>query len=96
LEAEAFLIGHWKNFEELERNISLPELEVIVDAAREKEFNRNKFMAALKGIDLDANAAGSAQDRFEEAKARAYAKAAGKSEEEAVLGELGWGIEEED
>lgn len=77
-------------------NLSLPELEAILQAEREREFNRNKFMAALKGIDLDANAAKSTQDRFDEVVAEAYAELEGKTEEEFTLGQLGWGVEEEE
>jgi hypothetical protein len=77
-------------------NISLPELEAILEAERERQYNQNRFAAALKGIDLDAGAAESAEERFEAVKAKALASLSGKSEEEYTLGELGLGIEEED
>lgn len=48
-----FLLGHWQNYEELEETLSLPELMATLTAAQEAEYRRNKFMAALKGIDLD-------------------------------------------
>ena len=96
MEAEAFLLGQWRNFDELEVNLSLPELEAILDAERERQYNQNKFLAALKGIDLDANAAKSAQERFEEVVEAAYAQLEGVSEEEYTFGQLGWGVEEED
>jgi hypothetical protein len=53
LEAEAMLLGNWKNFEELETEISLEELNLIVRAGREKERRDHEFAAALKGIRLD-------------------------------------------
>lgn len=47
------LLGIWKNIAELEAELSLPELEAMLKAYREQENRRNKFAAALKGIDLD-------------------------------------------
>lgn len=96
MEAEAFLIGQWRNFEELEVNLSLPELEAIIDAERDRQYTQNKFLAALKGIDLDAGAAESVQSRFDDIVAEAYAELEGVSEEEFTLGQLGWGVEEEE
>lgn len=90
------MIGQWKNFDELELNLSLPELEFILDAHREQQQNQNRFLAALKGIDLDAGAAQSAQDRFDDIVAEVYAEAEGVSEDEYTLGSLGWGVEDED
>lgn len=43
----------WDNYEELEEKLSLDELMATLDAAREREHRQNKFMAALKGIDID-------------------------------------------
>lgn len=98
MEAEAFLLGHWKNFEELEANISLPELEAILTAAREREHARNKFAAALQGHDLDGNNE-SVEERFRKAELAAHAQLAGKSEEEYELsdehGFFGFETEEE-
>ena len=53
MEAEAFLLGQWRNFEEMENNLTIEELLKILDAAREKETNQRKFMAQLQGINLD-------------------------------------------
>jgi hypothetical protein len=53
LESEVFLLGHWKNFDELETNLSLEELTALLEAARKKDFQDKKFMASLQGIDLD-------------------------------------------
>jgi hypothetical protein len=47
------LLGIWKNVAELEECLSLPELEAMLKASREQENRRNKFAAALKGINLD-------------------------------------------
>jgi len=54
LEAEVFLLGHWKNFQELEDNLSLEELQATLDAIRKKEEREREFLAALNGVDLTA------------------------------------------
>jgi hypothetical protein len=53
LEAEVFVLGIWKNYEELESSISLPELLVTIESRRELDYNEKKFLAAMQGIDLD-------------------------------------------
>jgi hypothetical protein len=53
LESEVFLLGHWKNFEELEENLSIDELNALVDASRKKEEREMRFLAAINGVDLD-------------------------------------------
>jgi len=51
------LLGHWKNYDELESNLSLEELMVTLNAARDREYRERKFLAAMQGVDLDeANA----------------------------------------
>jgi len=53
LEAEVFLLGHWKNYDELESSISIEELLATLKAMHDKEDRQNKFMAALQGIELE-------------------------------------------
>ena len=53
MESEAFLAGHWKNFDELESNLSIEELNAVVDAIRKKDYEEKKFLAALQGVDLE-------------------------------------------
>lgn len=48
------LLGNWKDFAELENSLSLPELEAMLAAYREREYRQHKFSAAIAGIDLDA------------------------------------------
>lgn len=55
LEAEVFVTGAWKNYEELEEELSLIELVHTVSAMRNRDYENKKFTAALKGIDLDEN-----------------------------------------
>lgn len=50
---EVFLLGHWKDYEELESSLSMPELAATLKAMYETERRRQKFMAALQGIDID-------------------------------------------
>lgn len=49
-------------------------------------------MAALQGVDLDG-ANESDEERFERIRRQAQAQLAGKSEEELVLGDIGFGYE---
>lgn len=94
LEAEVFLLGQWKNFDDLEESLSLPELNAIVGAKREQQYEQNKFAAALKGVDLDKSSGSeSPEERFERIKRQAQAKAEGKSETEVEFSELGFGVE---
>lgn len=88
------MLGIWKNVEELEESICLEELELIIKAARDREHRHNKFMAALKGINLDEN--NDAKERFDAVKRRAEAKRQGKSVESLEFAELGLDIVEED
>ena len=48
-----FLLGHWKNYDELEESLSFDELLITVNAIRDKDARDKKFMAMLQGIDLD-------------------------------------------
>jgi hypothetical protein len=53
LESEVFLLGIWKNFEELETSISIEELMQILSITRELDYEEKKFLAALQGVNLD-------------------------------------------
>ena len=55
LESEVFLLGIWKNFDELESSISIEELMQVLSITRELDYEEKKFLAALQGVDLDAN-----------------------------------------
>ena len=46
-------MGHWRNFEELEKNLTIEELLKVLDASREKDISNRKFLAQLQGINLD-------------------------------------------
>ena len=74
LESEAFLLGIWKDFDELERSMSMPELVAILGEKRELDYNERKFMAALQGVDLDKESGKAQGDPWEEMKARVFSK----------------------
>lgn len=56
------MLGNWKNYEELESNLSLDELFAIIKASREKENREQRFVAAINGIDVDSNEEKATQD----------------------------------
>ena len=70
LEAEAFLTGIWKNFEELEASISMPELTLLLATKRDLEYQDKKFSAAMQGVNLDEESGKT--DAWEEMKARVF------------------------
>jgi type 1 fimbria pilin len=77
LETEVFLLGIWKNFDELESSISIEELMQILSVTRDLDYEEKKFSAALQGIDLDANSGKSdekvrGQKEWEDLKARVF------------------------
>lgn len=84
--------GAWKNFEDLEDNLTLEELQQIVESFRDLEHQRFKMQAALQGVDLDKER--NAQTEFDKVKMRAEAKISGKTEEEYEFGLVGIAVED--
>jgi hypothetical protein len=72
LEAEAFLLGIWKDYEELETSMSMPELTETLNIKRELDYSDKKFYAAIQGVDLDKNTKRS--NAWEDMKARVFSK----------------------
>lgn len=72
LEAEVFLLGIWKDYEELEISLSMPELMSTLSSKRELDYNEKRFAASLKGINLDEQVG--KKDAWEEMKARVFSK----------------------
>jgi len=70
LEAEVFLLGIWKDYEDLELSMSMPELSATLNAKREAEYSEKKFLAAIQGIDIDKQSG--KKDEWEEMKARVF------------------------
>ena len=72
LEAEVFLLGIWKNYEELELQISIPELMATLETRRDLDYQEKKFLAAIQGVDLDKNSGQAPENKWEEMKARVF------------------------
>jgi hypothetical protein len=70
LESEAFLIGIWKDYEELEESLSMPELTATIKIKRELDYSDKKFAAAMQGVDLDKNSGNS--NAWEDMKAKVF------------------------
>jgi len=77
LETEVFILGIWKNFDELESNISMPELMAILESRRELDYNEKKFLAAMQGVDLDEASKKNEPDPWEAMKARVASQVSG-------------------
>jgi hypothetical protein len=81
LESEVFLLGIWKNFDELESSISIEELMQVLSITRDLDYEEKKFSAALQGIDLDSQSGKSSgevkgQQEWENMKARVFSRGA--------------------
>jgi hypothetical protein len=74
LESEAFLIGIWKDYNELEESLSMAELTATIKIKRELDYSDKKFAAAMQGVDLDKNSGGG--NEWEDMKARVFSKGA--------------------
>lgn len=72
LESEVFLLGIWKDYEELETSMSMPELTATLNIKRELDYQDKKFYAAIQGVDLDKNTKKS--NAWEDMKARVFSK----------------------
>lgn len=77
LETEVFLLGAWKNYEELEISMSMPELLKTISTKRELDHIEKKFLAAMQGVDIDKD---KEDDKWQEMKNRILYK--GKSEDD--------------
>jgi hypothetical protein len=75
LESEVFLLGIWKDYQELEKSLSMPELMATLEVSRELDYAEKKFMAAIQGVDLDKESGkGKGQQEWEDMKARVFSK----------------------
>jgi hypothetical protein len=73
LESEVFTLGIWKNYEELEVSLSIPELMQTLSSKRELDYEEKKFLAAIQGVDLENNSQnGKGQKEWEDMKARVF------------------------
>lgn len=76
LEAEAFLLGIWKDYDELEKSMSMPELIATLEIKRESEYSEKKFLAAMQGVDLDKQSGNTDQNAWEKMKAKYFSNGA--------------------
>ena len=72
LESEVFLLGIWKDYDELERSLSMQEITAILNVKREEDYSTKKFLAAMQGVDLDKNA--NKSNAWEDMKARVFSR----------------------
>jgi hypothetical protein len=77
LEAEVFLLGIWKDYQQLEVSLSMPELMITLEQKREAEYQEKKFLAAMQGVDLDETSGQKEEDPWEAMKARVAAATSG-------------------
>jgi hypothetical protein len=72
LESEIFLLGIWKDYEQLETSLSMPEMLITLEIKRELDYSEKKFLAAIQGVDLDKQSG--KQNAWEDMKARVFSK----------------------
>jgi hypothetical protein len=70
IEAQVFIMGMWKNYDELETNMSMPELLITLETSRELDYDEKRFLAAMQGVDLDEEVGTKEVDPWEAMKAR--------------------------
>jgi hypothetical protein len=70
LESEVFLLGIWKDYDQLESSLSMSELTSILNVSREQDYQNKKFLAAMQGVDLDQSSG--KKNEWEEMKARVF------------------------
>jgi hypothetical protein len=77
LEAEVFILGIWKDYQELEESLSMPELMVTLSSKRELDYEEKKFLAAIQGVDLEGSTnPNKGQKEWEDMKARVFSRGA--------------------
>jgi hypothetical protein len=85
LEAEVFLLGIWKDYQELETSLSMPELMATLEVIRELDYTEKKFLAAIQGVDLDKESnKDKGQKEWEDMKARVFSKGATKDSNDVL------------
>jgi hypothetical protein len=75
LESEVFMLGIWKNYDEMEKSISMPELLATLSSKRELDYQEKKFLAAIQGVDLDGDKKRE-ENAWEKMKAKVFSKGA--------------------
>jgi hypothetical protein len=83
LEAEAFLLGIWKDYEQLESSLSMPELMATLESKRELDYQEKKFLAAIQGVDIDKDNKKSS-NAWEQMKAKVFSGGTTKDPNDVV------------
>lgn len=73
IESEVFLLGIYKDYEELESSLSLQELLSVVNMRRDLDYEEKKFLASIQGIDIEKGNKKEV-DPWEAMKARVFSK----------------------
>jgi hypothetical protein len=77
IESEVFLLGIWKDYNELEASLSLAEIMAILSSKRELDYQEKKFFASIQGVDLESDGNEErGQKEWENLKARVFSKGA--------------------
>ena len=75
LESEIFLLGIYKDYDELEKSLSMPELMSTLEVMRDLDYQEKKFLAAMQGVDLDKESGKDrGQKEWEDMKARVFSQ----------------------
>lgn len=88
----------WRNFDELEDSLSLPELDVILKQIRDDEKDTKVFQAAMQGIDLAKHYDNPIEEKKRDIERRAAERIAGSVEavERQEFAEFGISFEIDD
>ena len=79
IESEVFLLGIWKDYNELEESLSLAEIMAILSSKRDLDYQEKKFFAAIQGVDLEGGSEPEkGQKEWEDLKARVFSGGATK------------------
>jgi len=82
LESEVFLLGIWKDYEELETSLSMPEMLATLNSKRDIDHQEKKFLAAIQGVDLDKDSGQT--NAWEDMKARVFSKGQAKDSNDVL------------
>jgi len=64
-------LGNWKNYEEIEENLSMPEILQTIRSMQKAEVDKRKFLASIQGIDLGNEEKENESPTFEDVQRRA-------------------------
>ena len=78
------LIGKWRNFEELENDLSMPELTELLTAKIDYDDSQRRFFAAIQGVDLGPEPKKENTTSFEDIKARVFSRGQAKDASDIV------------